>query len=148
MHVHVHGRFPAALHRCAGTPPSISPHGATRRPNSSNGRVAVFPFSRQITAWGWLALRDIAESQPVVNSAPALAGAHSTGVQRLDAQSHAFMIGFRCRCRDGKSALRMVFHGPNEERRAGGASPLCQAGTAAEAEIGTCLPWERGADPS
>ena len=41
----------------------------------------------------------------------------------------------------------VVFHGPNEERRAGGASPLWQAGTAAEAEIGTCLPWERGANP-
>ena len=35
----------------------------------------------------------------------------------------------------------------NEERRADGASPLWQAGTAAQAEIGTCLPWERGADP-
>ena len=43
----------------------------------------------------------------------------------------------------------MFFHGIiiNEEQRAGGASHLCQAGTAAEAEIGTCLPWERAADP-
>ena len=36
----------------------------------------------------------------------------------------------------------LVFHGPNKERRTGGASPLWQAGAAAEAEIGTCLPWE------
>ena len=43
--------------------------------------------------------------------------------------------------------IEMLFHGPNEERRAGGASPLWQAGFAAEAEIGTCLPWERGASP-
>ena len=35
----------------------------------------------------------------------------------------------------------------HEERRAGGASPLWQAGAAAGAEIGTCLPWERGAGP-
>ena len=43
----------------------------------------------------------------------------------------------------------MVIHSPNvnEERRAGGASPLWQAGAAAGAEIGTCLPWERGAGP-
>ena len=41
----------------------------------------------------------------------------------------------------------VFFHGPNEERRAGSASPLWQAGAAAEAEIRTCLPWERGAGP-
>ena len=41
----------------------------------------------------------------------------------------------------------LIFHGPNEERRAGGASPLWQAGAAAEGEIGTCLPRGRGADP-
>ena len=41
----------------------------------------------------------------------------------------------------------MVFHGTNEERQAGGARPLWQAGAAAEAEIGTCLPWGRGAAP-
>ena len=43
--------------------------------------------------------------------------------------------------------MTVVFHGPNKERRVGGASPLWQAGTAAGAEIRTCLPWERGADP-
>ena len=38
------------------------------------------------------------------------------------------------------------FHGTNEREgwrsRAGGASPLWQAGTAVEAEIRACLPWE------
>ena len=43
--------------------------------------------------------------------------------------------------------LMMVFHGPNEERRAGGASPLWQAGFAAWVQIGTCLPWEKGTNP-
>ena len=37
-------------------------------------------------------------------SVPALVSAHSAGVQSLDAQSRGFR--FRCRCRDGKSALR------------------------------------------
>ena len=45
------------------------------------------------------------------------------------------------------SHLPLVFHGTNEERRAGGASPLWKAGVAAWAQIGTCLPWERGTNP-
>ena len=40
----------------------------------------------------------------------------------------------------------LFFHGPNEARQAGGARSLWQAGTATEAEIGTCLPRERGAE--
>ena len=41
----------------------------------------------------------------------------------------------------------MVFQGPNEEQRAGGENPPWQAGTDSEAEVGACLPWERGANP-
>ena len=41
----------------------------------------------------------------------------------------------------------LVLHGTNEERRAGGASPLWQAGVAAWVQIGTCLPWEKGTNP-
>ena len=51
-----------------------------------------------------MALRSIVSSQPIIISVPARGGAHSTGVQNLDAQSRGFR--FRCRCRDGKSALR------------------------------------------
>ena len=43
--------------------------------------------------------------------------------------------------------MHMVFHGTNEERRAGGASHLLQAGADARAQIGTCLPWEKGTKP-
>ena len=51
-----------------------------------------------------MALRDVPQSQSVIISVLALVSAHSVGVQSLDAQSRGFR--FRCRCRDGKSALR------------------------------------------
>ena len=53
---------------------------------------------------GPLALCDMPSSQPIIISVPALVSAHSVGVHSLDAQSRG--LGFRCRCRDGKSALR------------------------------------------
>ena len=53
-----------------------------------------------------LALRDVAQSQPIIISAPALVSPHSVGVQSLGAQSRGFRFRCRCRCRDGKSASR------------------------------------------
>ena len=53
------------------------------------------------------------------NQSLALGGAHSVGVQRLNAQSRGFR--FRCRCRDGKSALQSAqlhdFRGRFAEQR-------------------------------
>ena len=57
------------------------------------------------------------------------------------ARTRALIAGLRTR---GPTQPIVGFHGTNEERRAGGASPLCQAGVAAWAQIGTCLPWEKG----
>ena len=72
----------------------------------------LFYLFGQIRAFEWLALRDIAQSQPLITSAPALADAHSAGVQNLDAKSRVFRCRCRCRCRDGKSASRRAYlHG-------------------------------------
>ena len=69
-------------------------HSNTRRAQFLSSRCAGrLCFSLRIGEWP-LASCDVASSQPIISSVPALGGAHSIGVQSPGAHSGGF--GFRC----------------------------------------------------